>query len=103
MAEAERQWTLHEALSRAAKGGHLAVVELLCQHVDVSKPCMSGIPFTMSASFRGSRETMQMLLRLCVELGPSALRCAADRGHLALVLDILSRRLMDVSNRDSDG
>jgi hypothetical protein len=25
--------------SRAATGGHLAVVELLCQHVDVSKPC----------------------------------------------------------------
>ncbi|KFY96262.1 hypothetical protein V500_02544 [Pseudogymnoascus sp. VKM F-4518 (FW-2643)] len=72
--EAERQWTLHKALSRAAEGGHLAVVELLCQHVDVG-----------------------------VELGPSALHNAANQGHLALVLDILSRRPMDVSNRDSDG
>ena len=46
---------------------------------------------------------MQMLLRLGVELGPSALHNAANQGHLALVLDILSRRPMDVSNRDSDG
>lgn len=66
--------------------------------MDVSKPCISGIPFTISVSFGGSREIMQMLLRLGVELGPSALCCSADRGHLALVLDILSRRLMDVSD-----
>lgn len=45
--EAERQWTLHETLSRAAEGGHLAVVELLCQHIDVFKPSMTGIPFAM--------------------------------------------------------
>jgi hypothetical protein len=57
--EAERQWTLHEALSRAAEGGHIAIVELLCQHVDVSKPCMTGISFTMSASIGGSTEIMQ--------------------------------------------
>lgn len=48
--EAERQWSLHEALSRAAGRGHPAIVELLCQHVDVSKSYMKGIPLTMSAS-----------------------------------------------------
>lgn len=44
-----------------------------------------------------------MLLRLGAELGPSALHNAADHGYLALVLDILSRRPMDVSDRDSSG
>lgn len=46
---------------------------------------------------------MQMLLELGAELGPSALHNAAYHGHLALVLDILPRRPMDVSDRDSDG
>lgn len=101
--EAERQWALHEALSRAAGRGHLAVVELLCQHADVSKPCMTGTPFTMSASIGGSTEVMQMLLILGAELDPSALYNAADQGHLALVLDILSRRPMDVFYPDSEG
>ncbi|OBT87255.1 hypothetical protein VE02_02940 [Pseudogymnoascus sp. 03VT05] len=101
--EAERQWTLHEALSCAAERGHLAVVELLCQYVDVSKPCMTGTPFTTSASIGGSIEVLQLLLRLGVGLDPSALYTAADWGHLALVLDILSRRLMDVFYRDSKG
>jgi ankyrin repeat protein len=64
---------------------------------------MSGIPFTMSASIGGLTEIMQILLRLGAELGPSALHNAADQGHLALVLDILSRRLMDVSDRGSHG
>ncbi|OBT82969.1 hypothetical protein VE02_08466 [Pseudogymnoascus sp. 03VT05] len=57
----------------------------------------------MSASIGGSTEIMQMLLRLGAELGPSALHNAADQGHLALVLDILSRRPMDVSDRGSSG
>ncbi|ELR03176.1 hypothetical protein GMDG_06002 [Pseudogymnoascus destructans 20631-21] len=101
--EAERQWALHEALSCAAGRGHLAVVELLCQHVDVSKPCMTGTPFTMSASIGESTEVMQMLLRLGAGLDPSALYNAADQGHLALVLDILSRRPMDIFYPDSEG
>jgi ankyrin repeat protein len=36
-------------------------------------------------------------------LGPSALHNAAAHGHLALVLDILSRRPVDVCDQDSDG
>ena len=77
--EAERQWTLDEALSCAAERGHLAVVELLCQYVDVSKPCMTGTPFTTSASIGGSIEVLQLLLRLRAGLDPSALYTAADR------------------------
>lgn len=122
--EAEQQWNLQEALGRAARGGHLGVVELLCQYTDVSKPCVREIPFTItastgasigesteimqtaftiSASIGGSTEIMQMLLRLGAELHPFALYHAAGQGHLALVKDILSRRSMDVSIRDSDG
>jgi ankyrin repeat protein len=100
--EAKRPWTLQEALRRAAEGGHLEVVELLCQYVDISKP-MNGIPFTTSASRGGSTEIMQILLELGAELDPSALHNAAAHGHLALVLDILSRRSVDVCDQDSDG
>jgi hypothetical protein len=57
--EANRPWTLQEALLRAAKGGHIKVVKLLCQYVDISKP-INGIPFTTSASSGGSTEIMQM-------------------------------------------
>ena len=101
--EAYRKWIFQEALCRAAEGGHLNVVELLCKHVDISKSHMNGMFFTTSASRGGSTEIMKKLLELGAELGPSALHNAAGQGHLALVLDILSRRPMDVSDRDSDG
>ncbi|RDL30199.1 Uncharacterized protein BP5553_10477 [Venustampulla echinocandica] len=100
--EAGRPWTLQDALHHAAKGGHLKVVELLCQHIDVSKPSISGTLFTTSASQGGSIEIMQILLKYGAELGPSALYNAIIEGHLALALDILSRRPMDASYRGSN-
>lgn len=99
--EAARQWTLEESLDRAAEYGHLAVVKLLCQHVDVSKP-KNGRSFTTSASIGGSTEIMEILLKHGAEEHPSALSCAAREGNLAIVQGILSRRPIDVSDRDSD-
>ncbi|KAH6704285.1 ankyrin repeat-containing domain protein [Leptodontidium sp. MPI-SDFR-AT-0119] len=89
-------WILQEALHRAAKGGHVEIVKLLCQHVDVSVPSINGNTFTSSAAKGGSIEIMESLLELGAELDSFALGIAARHGHLALVTNIISRRPMDV-------
>ncbi|KAH9204653.1 hypothetical protein DL95DRAFT_418091 [Leptodontidium sp. 2 PMI_412] len=63
-------------------------------HVDVSKPNLNGNLFTKSASRGGSTESIE-IVESGVELNPCGLRGAADQGHLVLVTDILSRRLID--------
>ncbi|PVH68216.1 ankyrin [Cadophora sp. DSE1049] len=86
-----------EGLHRAASGGHVKIVELLCQHVSFSKPSCSGVPFTSSAAEGGSIEIMEILLALGAELYPAALRIAASHGHLPLAEYIICKRPEDVN------
>jgi ankyrin repeat protein len=94
--------TLHQALCFAAKHGHASVVKFLCQHVDVSQPCLLQCPFAESAAEGGSVEGLQTLIKKGARSAPRLLRIAARNGHRDLVEEILSWQTTDISARDDD-
>jgi hypothetical protein len=93
--------SLHQALYVAAEGGHASVVKFLCQHVDVSQPCLLQYSFTESAVKGGSVEVLQTLIKEGARSSPRLLRIAARNGHRDLVEEILSWQT-DIPTRGDD-